>query len=751
MLKFIILLFSVVLGHHSCHAIIFNKEDPVYYFTDHEEQINDLKEKLLVNKVVGVTGITGMGKSELVRKYVQGNQDKYDIIAFFDANVDLISQFTLLAKEINQQICLKEGCYIIENAQYVKKSLLEYLKQRERWLLVFDNLHVNENSKMKDIIDWHHNGHIVICSQDEELLLAKVPAPYFKEEHTKIIISKIMKNPPQELIQELVNVLKGCPPYMIGHSATFLQNNSHITVQDYLKIMKKNNNKIKGHLGIIFNIVDVQVKEFLFKISLLNNQKISRTLLEQLFENNEKLSENIQEIIRFGLMEQISDDRNNQVFRIHDAVKNELLEIAGDSLNKKNIDNILTKINSLIPKVVNNRINFVQNDPSLESNLEIILRNASNYNANIHKVMQLREKLFWYYWIGTRQLFNSKEMVEWFESHKKAIKFDACNNEEMASYISYLTYIGQYYYSANKYYDKGLRYLNMALNNLDKIQNNEELKSYVYATIAYIQTNLGEILQAEKNLQKAEEIRPKYPCTFLGAGLVEGVKATLFLVKGKYQDALDMVLLDINKSHEHSQKQGKILFMEYITQASILNYMGRYREAYEIINEHVYKYLKNKKKEEISYIFLVRTLTELSRSELGLNRIIEAFDHAEEAVNILAEEEARNNRDIDNSRDVYVAPALVARGDALASLGKIEESLNNYKLAKNIYWNIYGTKNIGKMDNVSYLFARGARAASKLPNKIDAQIECAYFYKLLIKFFGKNHPRTIEIKGVCNY
>ena len=48
MLKFIILLFSVVLGHHSCHAIIFNKEDPVYYFTDHEEQINDLKEKLLM-------------------------------------------------------------------------------------------------------------------------------------------------------------------------------------------------------------------------------------------------------------------------------------------------------------------------------------------------------------------------------------------------------------------------------------------------------------------------------------------------------------------------------------------------------------------------------------------------------------------------------------------------------------------------------------------------------------------------------
>ena len=37
------------------------------------------------------------------------------------------------------------------------------------------------------------------------------------------------------------------------------------------------------------------------------------------------------------------------------------------------------------------------------------------------------------------------------------------------------------------------------------------------------------------------------------------------------------------------------------------------------------------------------------------------------------------------------------------------------------------------------------------PDKIDAQIECDYFYKLLIKFFGNNHPRSIEINGVCNY
>lgn len=750
MTKLVTLLFSIVLWQHNVYAIIFNKENPIYYFTNQEEQIKDLKEKLHTNKIAGITGITGMGKSEMARKYVQNNKNDYDIIAFFDANVDLVSQFILLAKEINQQICLKEGCHIIENPKYVKNSLLEYLKQKNKWLLIFDNLHINDNDKIKDIINWHHEGHIIICSQDDKYLLAKIPAPYFTEEHIKIIINKIMKNPSQEFVQELVNVIKGYPPYMIGHSATFLQNNSYITIQDYHKSMQKTDNKVRAHLDIIFNIIDSNAKEVLYKIALLNNQKVSRTLLEQLFEDNERLSKNIQEIIRFGLIEQISDDRNNQIFRMHDAIKNELLELAGNSLNKRNINSILLKINSLIPQVVTDRVTFIKNDPCLESNLELLLNSADKYNANIYQIMQLREKLLWYYWIGAREPFNAKKMIDWQEKHNDKIHLWFCNDQEKASYTAYLTYAGQYYYVANQYYDKALKYLNIAVSTLNKFNDNEELKAYVYATIAYIQMSLGEVESAEKNLHKAEEIRPRIPKTLLGTGLIEYSKSTLLLIKGRYKDALDTMLIDINKSNHHKFDK-KVLFPEYIAQAQILNYMTNYSNAYEVIYTNVYQHLKNKKKEEISPILLARTLTELSRSELGLNRAVEAFDHAEEAINILMEEEARNNRDIDNSRDVYVAPALVAKGDALATLGRIEESLNNYKLAKNIYWNIYGTKNISKMDNVSYLFASGAKAARKLSNKIDAQIECDYFYKLQIKFFGSNHPRSIEINGVCNF
>ncbi|WP_341758429.1 NB-ARC domain-containing protein [Candidatus Tisiphia endosymbiont of Ditula angustiorana] len=267
--RLIVTLFvTVITLSNSVYAIIINKEKPVYYFTNHEEQISKLREKLVNDKKVGVTGITGMGKSELVRKYVKEYQHKYNIIGFLDVAVDLIPQFITIAREINKQICLKEECYISEDPKNVKNSLMEYLKHQSKWLLIFDNLHINENDKIKDIIDWHHGGHVIICSQDDKYLISKIPVPYLKEEHATVIINKIMKNQSPKFVSELVDNLKGYPAYMIGHSAIFLQNNSHMTIEEYIKYMEKYDNKIRGHLEIVLKEITQCGKELLYKMTL---------------------------------------------------------------------------------------------------------------------------------------------------------------------------------------------------------------------------------------------------------------------------------------------------------------------------------------------------------------------------------------------------------------------------------------------------------------------------------------------------
>ena len=101
-----------------------------------------------------------------------------------------------------------------------------------------------------------------------------------------------------------------------------------------------------------------------------------------------------------------------------------------------------------------------------------------------------------------------------------------------------------------------------------------------------------------------------------------------------------MVSILIDKSTDKIDK-GIILLPEYLTKACILNYMERYEEAHNVININVYPYFKNKK--EVQTTGLVRTLTELSRAELGMGKILDASKHADEAVNLIIEDEDRNN------------------------------------------------------------------------------------------------------------
>ena len=79
-------LFFLLVFHHLSYAFILNKENPVEYYTNNEKPIKELKQKLKIGKIVGITGISGIGQSEITRQYVQKYSQEYEIIAFFNAN-----------------------------------------------------------------------------------------------------------------------------------------------------------------------------------------------------------------------------------------------------------------------------------------------------------------------------------------------------------------------------------------------------------------------------------------------------------------------------------------------------------------------------------------------------------------------------------------------------------------------------------------------------------------------------------------
>ena len=63
---------------------------------------------------------------------------------------------------------LEDSNKISEEVYSSQKEVMKYLSEHKNWLLVFDNLRLNQNDKLNSVINWNHNGHIIICSQDSK-------------------------------------------------------------------------------------------------------------------------------------------------------------------------------------------------------------------------------------------------------------------------------------------------------------------------------------------------------------------------------------------------------------------------------------------------------------------------------------------------------------------------------------------------------------------------------------------------------
>ena len=192
--------------------------NPVPFFVDRVDQTKEILQNLELHKIVSLVGVTSVGKTELARQYALLNQDKYELIWFFDSNVDLNEQFVSLAKKINETSSFKNGDKIPEDPAKAQKQTIKFLTERKNWLLVFDNLGLWENEKLKKIINWNHNGHILICSQDAKELPHKIYIHKLDKENALILLQKILENElkSKDFLESLVEIFQGYPGPMVG-------------------------------------------------------------------------------------------------------------------------------------------------------------------------------------------------------------------------------------------------------------------------------------------------------------------------------------------------------------------------------------------------------------------------------------------------------------------------------------------------------------------------------------------------------
>ena len=284
---------------------ISNLITPVSYFVNHVDQLKSVENYLNKYRQASIVGISGMGKTQLARTYAYENKHKYDLIWFFDCNIDLNDQYVKLSKEINRLF----KANITEDQALAKTEILHYLLLRKDWLLVFDNLQVSDNVKIQDMVSWEHNGNIILCSQSSSGLNNLIEVNEFKNRDATDLVTIILKEKNHDAIKFLTEEFQGYPILLV-HGVQILNNIKGLNYNLYKKMIKETNNKIKLNLELCMKELTPSANELLKKIALINNNKFSKSFLKMVTDNKETIDDDIYQLSKFFLISNICCSSN---------------------------------------------------------------------------------------------------------------------------------------------------------------------------------------------------------------------------------------------------------------------------------------------------------------------------------------------------------------------------------------------------------------------------------------------------------
>jgi NADH/NAD ratio-sensing transcriptional regulator Rex len=428
-------------------TLIDNKVATVEFFVDRVDDIRKVLQNLQMHKIVSLVGVTNIGKTEILRKYAYDNQNKYELIWFFDTSLDLNEQFASLAKKINQTLLLTSKEKVSEDADFAQEDVINFLTRRKNWLLVFDNLSLNQNHRVMNIINWDHNGHIIISSQDSKNLPNNMYIHRLDRNNSLILLQKILGNKPEhkKVFEQLIEIFKGYPGSIV-QGALLLKENRYLSIEEYKSIVAQSLNPLGKHMELILNLLSNDDKKLLLQIALLNNQNFSKNLLSLLADNPDSVGVALYNLNRFGLIKNITAKDDMSLFEMHDAIRDEVLKLTTKEKIKEEISSIISKLSLVLPKGVAGSQLFITNDKTIQTSLEILLKNAEKYKTDIDKILGLRRNLIIYY-MSSLDYYNVEKMKIWLEQNEKNLALLSSNmsDEQKVNYAWYLLYIGIIY------------------------------------------------------------------------------------------------------------------------------------------------------------------------------------------------------------------------------------------------------------------------------------------------------------------
>ena len=207
----------------------FSREDELNLIHKHVCETSDSGKSITV-----LTGMTGVGKTQLARKYAADYEEHFESVVWVDAASDKIQ---VSMTNLSHKLGLSDSQGDPFDIEVVSRKIHSYF-ERKKTLYIFDNVDDESVKTFEKYVSNKKNAFTLVTSQWKlwSMDVNQVQINSFSHQKAFLFIKKYIKTKDDEKLKEITEVLQH-HPLAINQAILYIKNNI-VSIQEYLDLFR---------------------------------------------------------------------------------------------------------------------------------------------------------------------------------------------------------------------------------------------------------------------------------------------------------------------------------------------------------------------------------------------------------------------------------------------------------------------------------------------------------------------------------
>lgn len=452
---------------------IWNLSNSNEYFVGRKNILNKIHHNFKQGKNnITILGSSGIGKTQVAKRYSQLHKQDYDIIWWIDSdrNKNIDEQFKRLAEEWNNLTSKQEKKIklMLPAEEIVKQLKMKLRTTNMNWLLVFDN--ATDMDRIKLYVPEKHNskgyGHILITSKNPFEWSNMLELEKFSRNESIELISKVTGRNDLTDSNYLAETLRDFPLALVQASA-YLKSNPSVSTREYAnlfltnrdRLWKEESKTVTKHAAFdnyeftVFTTMSLIIDEIkgefpdsvslLAFISYLGKKDIPKSLLQQYLSDigvSDKLKQEeiISKLLEYSLIQlhEVKDNYRDENlpdhyldglkkrFIIHKITQLAIMDYFDEAQKRYYLGQSVKSMANFIPDKLTVSIPLIQDTNILLPHINSLVFNAEKQNLYSNALLVLRIRELEYFLSGRRNFVYSEELIEKINNELEKTKIE---------------------------------------------------------------------------------------------------------------------------------------------------------------------------------------------------------------------------------------------------------------------------------------------------------------------------------------